>query len=300
MDVNPKPMKSSSARSLAVGSIAAAALALVGGALSSSAWAQNSQGPAQAPTPAQTQSRPKTLDNSGDPTLALTGPLRGSGVAPAGSAPPNPDPRNLEGVWWLKGYEYMLGPAPGIEPPLKPEYMDILKRRIRAKNAGKPETDTSTQCFPHGMPRLMESPYPIEIVQTPGRVTILHEVAHEVRRFYLDQKQPEHLPITYLGHSVAHWEGDTLVVDTMGINASSFIDDEGSSHSDKEHIVERFHKIDGGRQLEVDTTVEDPVTLEHPYSYKRFFQWRPDVRPQEYVCEENNRNAPVNGVTVAQ
>ena len=55
-----------------------------------------------------------------------------------------------------------------------------------------------------------------------------------------------------------------------------------------------------GRQLEVDTTVEDPVTLEHPYSYKRYFQWRPDVRPAEYVCEENNRNAPVNGVTVAK
>ena len=265
-----------------------------------SAKAQNSQSPSQAPTPAQTAVRPKTLDNSGDPTLALTAPLRGSTVAPAGSKPPNPDPKNLEGVWWLKGYEYMLGPAPGVEPPLKPEYMEILKRRIRAKNRGVPETDTSTQCYPHGMPRLMESPYPIEIVQTPGRVTILHEVAHEVRRFYLNQPQPKDVKLSFLGHSVAHWEGDTLVVDTIGIDHRSFIDDEGSSHSDQEHIVERFHKIDGGRQLQVDTTVEDPVTLEHPYSYTRYFQWRPDVRPAEYICEENNRNAPVNGVTVAQ
>jgi hypothetical protein len=279
-----------------IGALASVALMALAGAVQ----AQNSQSPAQAPTAAQVQSRPKTLDNSGDPTLALTPPLRGSTTAPAGSAPPNPDPHNLAGVWWLKGYEYMLGPAPGIEPPLKPQYMDILKRRIRAKNAGKPETDTSTQCFPHGMPRLMESPYPIEIWQTKGQVAILHEVAHEVRRFHLDQKQPANPKISYLGHSVAHWEGDTLVVDTIGINASSFIDDEGSSHSDKEHITERFHKIDGGRQLEVDTTVEDPVTLERPYSYSRYFQWRPDVRIQEYVCEENNRNAPVNGVTVAQ
>ena len=281
----------------AVIAVSAAAAAL---ALASAAAAQDSQSPRQAPTAAQTENRPTTLDNSGDPTLALTRPLRGSTVAPPGSKPPNPDPRDFEGVWWLKGYEYMIGPAPGIEPPLKPKYMEILKRRIRAKNAGKPETDTSTQCFPHGMPRLMESPYPIEIVQTPGRVTILHEVAHEVRRFYLDQKHPANLKISYLGNSVAHWEGDTLVVDTVGINAASFIDDEGSSHSDQEHIVERFHKIDGGRQLEVDTTVEDPVTLEHAYSYKRYFQWRPDVRPAEYICEENNRNAPVNGVTVAQ
>jgi hypothetical protein len=283
------------AASLYVLSATVTALALAG-----AAKAQDSQSPRQAPAAAQTQNRPKTLDNSGDPTLTLTPPLRGSTAAKAGSAPPNPDPKNFEGVWWLKGYEYMIGPGPGIEPPLKPEYMEILKRRIRAKNRGVPETDTSTQCYPHGMPRLMESPYPIEIVQTPGRVTLLHEVAHEVRRFYLDQPQVKNPKITYLGHSVAHWEGDTLVVDTVGIDKASFIDDEGSSHSDQEHIVERFHKIDGGRQLEVDTTVEDPVTLEHAYSYQRFFQWRPDVRPSEYVCEENNRNAPVNGVTVAQ
>ena len=290
-------LTSSRVNSRGILAVSATAAAL---ALAASASAQNSQSPSQAPSATQTANRPKTLDNSGDPTLALTGPLRGSGSAPAGSAPPNPDPKNFEGVWWLKGYEYMLGPAPGIEPPLKPQYMDILKRRIRAKNAGKPETDTSTACYPHGMPRLMESPYPIEIVQTPGRVTILHEVAHEVRRFYLDQQQPANLKTSFLGHSVAHWEGDTLVVDTRGIDARSFIDDEGSSHSDQEHIVERFHKIDGGRQLQVDTTVEDPVTLEHPYSYTRYFQWRPDVRPAEYVCEENNRNAPVNGVTVAK
>jgi hypothetical protein len=280
--------------------VLAASAAVATLAFAGAAQAQNSQSPSQAPTPGQTAARPKTLDNIPDPTLALTAPLRGSTAAPAGSAPPNPDPRNLEGVWWLKGYEYMLGPGPGIEPPLKPQYMEILKRRIRAKNAGNPETDTATRCLPHGMPRLMESPYPIEIVQTPGRITLLHEVAHNVRRFYLDQEHPKTLKASYLGHSVAHWEGDTLVVDTVGINGESFIDDEGSSHSDKEHIVERFRKIDGGKQLEMTITVEDPVTLEKPYSYVRYYQWRPDVRPQEYVCEENNRNAPVNGVTVAK
>jgi len=244
--------------------------------------------------------KPKTLFDDPDPTLALTPGNTRPRPAPPGSKPPNPDPRNFEGVWWLQGYQYLLGPEVGVPAPLKPQYIELLKKRIREKNAGRPETDTSTACFPHGMPRLMESPYPIEIVQTPGRVTILHEVAHEVRRFYIGQKHPANLKISYLGHSVAHWEGDSLVVDTVGINAASFIDDEGSSHSDKEHIVERFTKIDGGRQLEVETTVEDPVTLEHPYSYKRYFQWRPDVRPAEYICEENNRNAPVNGVTVAK
>jgi hypothetical protein len=242
----------------------------------------------------------RTLNNSGDPTLALTPSLRGAGPAPAGSAPPNPDPHNFEGVWWLQGYEYMLGPEPGVAPPLKPEYMRILERRIRAKNRGTPEADASTQCLPHGMPRLMESPYPIEIVQTAGRLTFLHEVAHNVRRIYLNRPHPKKPPLTFLGDSVAHWEGDTLVVDTIGLNERTFIDDEGSSHSSKLHVVERYRKIDGGANLELIMTVEDPVTLEHPYSYRRIYHWRPDVRPQEYICEENNRNAPVNGVTVAK
>jgi hypothetical protein len=244
--------------------------------------------------------RNRTLDNSGDPTLALTGPLGGAAPAPEGSPPPNPDPHNLEGVWWLKGYEYMLGPEPGVEPPLKPKYMELLKKRIREKNAGRPEADSASQCFPHGMPRLMESPYPIEIVQTPGQVTFLHEVAHNIRRIYLDRPAPRNQPLTWLGYSEGHWDGDTLVVTTTRINDRTFIDDEGSSKSTSLKTIERYRKIDGGKQLELTMTIDDPVTLEHPYSYKRYYQWRSDTRPMEYICEENNRNAPVNGVTVAQ
>src|SRR5581483_4530863 len=110
--------------------------------------------------------RIRTLFNSGDPTLALTPPLGGSRSAPPGSAPPNPDPHDFEGVWQVQGYQYLLGPEPGVPPPLKPKYMKLLEQRIRAKNRGTPEADTETQCLGHGMPRVMESPYPIEIVQT--------------------------------------------------------------------------------------------------------------------------------------
>jgi hypothetical protein len=242
----------------------------------------------------------RTLFNSGDPTLALTPPLLGSRAAPPGSAPPNPDPHDLEGVWQVEGYQYLLGPEPGVPPPLKPKYMKLLEERIRAKNRGTPEADTETQCLGHGMPRVMESPYPIEIVQTPGRITFLHEVAHELRTIYMNRPHPKHPRVTFNGDSVGHWEGDTLVVDTIAIDPRSFIDDEGSSHSAQEHVIERYRKIDGGAEIALTITVEDPVTLEHPYSYKRIYHWRPDIRPQEYVCEENNRNAPVNGITVAK
>lgn len=242
----------------------------------------------------------KTLHDSHDPLLTLTDPTRRVTAAPPGSAPPNPEPRNLEGVWWMEGYHYLLGPEPGVPPPLQPEYMSILERRIRAKNRGTPEADASTQCRPHGMPRVMESPYPIEMVQTPGRITFLHEVGHSVRRIWMDREHPADLRPTYLGHSVGRWEGDTLVVDTVGLNDKTWIDDEGSSHSDQLHVVERFRKIDGGAKLELTITLSDPVTLTQPYSYRRVLHWRPDVRPLEYVCEENNRNAPVNGITVAE
>jgi hypothetical protein len=258
------------------------------------------QGSAGSASSGSASRRPRTLFNSGDPTLTLTPPLRGAGPAPAGSAPPDPDPRNLGGVWWLQGYEYLLGPAPGVPPPLKPKYMKLLEERIRAKNRGTPEADTETQCLSHGMPRLMESPYPIEIVQTPGRITFLHEVAHEVRRIYLDRPHPKHVRLSFLGDSVGHWEGDTLVVDTIGLDDRPFLDDEGSAHSTRLHVIERYRKIDGGANLELVITVIDPVTMEHPYSYRRVYHWRPDVRPQEYICEENNRNAPVNGITVAK
>jgi hypothetical protein len=263
-----------------------AALALAG-----AAFAQGSQGAAR---------QAKTLDNIPDQTLLLTNGNSRANVAPKGSAAPNPDPHNFEGVWWMQGYQYMLGPEIGEHGPLKPQYLELLKKRIRLKNAGIPEADASTQCFPHGMPRIMESPYPIEIVQIPGQVIFLHEVAHNARHIYMDKQHPKDLKKTFLGHSVAHWEGDTLVVDTTGLNDRTFIDDEGEAHSDQEHTIERYRKIEGGARLEMIMTIEDPVTLEKPYSYKRVLNWRPDIRPQEYVCEENNRNAPVNGVTVAQ
>lgn len=250
---------------------------------------------------AQTPARPLRLNNSDDPLLALTPPIqRVSGDAAPGSAPPSPDPRDLEGVWWISHYEYLLGPAPGIAPPLKPEYQRILERRIRAKNRGVPEADASTDCRPHGMPRLMESPYPIRIIQTPGQVTLLHEVAHNVRRIYLNEAHPADLKPSYLGRSVGRWDGDTLVVDTQGLNERTFLDDEGSAHSTQLKVEERLHKINNGRELQVDFTVTDPVTLTEPYSYSRVYKWRPDVKPAEYVCEENNRNAPMNGVTVAK
>ncbi len=242
---------------------------------------------------------PKPLMLHDDPALALTNISHPGRPAPEGTAPPNPNMHSIEGRWWTSEFKPLLGPAPGVPPPLKPAAMAKLEQSVRNKNKGIPEADASTQCFPHGTPRVMESPYPLEIVETPGQVTILMETQHNIRRIYL-QDHHNKMGESFLGDSIGHWEGDTLVVDTIGMNTRTFIDDEGSTHSNKQHVVERFRKIDGGSKLEVTNTIEDPDTLEHPYSYKTVYYWRPDMRTQEYVCEENNRNTVINGITTAK
>ena len=207
---------------------------------------------------------------------------------------------NISGMWISLQSNRTIAPVDGSATPFLPWAQAYFDRRAAAEATGTPLFDPNASCLPSGVPRAISIPYSIEIVQTPKRMTILHEVAHNVRRFYIGGKHPKNPGHTFLGHSVAHWEGDTLVVDTVGLNDRTFIDDEGDAHSDQERIVERYRKIDGGKNLEMVITVIDPVTLEHPYSYYRIYHWRPDIRRTEYVCEENNRNAPVNGVTVAQ
>jgi hypothetical protein len=216
-------------------------------------------------------------------------------------APPPPDARNITGVWWTKGYDRRFRTLDGQLPPFTPAGKAEWDRHIAAEKAGQPIADAPTRCLPHGIPRLMASPYPILIQQSPGLVSFIHEVAHNVRLIYLDEAHPKDLDPTFLGHSIGRWEGDTLVVDTIGLNDKTQIDEEGITHSDKLHVVERFRKLDGGAQLEDLITIEDPVTFTRPWTTRRVYDWRPDIRLMEYVCEENNRNVvDASGSTLAK
>jgi hypothetical protein len=147
---------------------------------------------------------------------------------------------------------------------------------------------------------LLASPYPIQIITVGNQMTWLHEVNRNQRFIWLYEKHPANLAPTYLGHSVAHWEGDTLVIDTAALNDKTRIDEEGITHSKQLHVVERIRKINGGKELESLITITDPVMFTKPWTTKRTYEWRPDVRIMEYACEENNRNAPVDGVTRAK
>lgn len=181
------------------------------------------------------------------------------------------------------------GRGPAAQPSLTPEYAAKAKAADEARAAAKAEDNLSANCLPPGMPGIMSQPYPIEVLMTPGQVTIVIEAYTQVRHIYTDGRPlPDDPDPSFDGTSVGHWEGGTLVVESVGFEdvprGISF------PYSDKMKIVERF-KLDDPDTLNVETTIVDPVALTKPYSMgDRIFKRHRNWTIAEYVCEENNRN----------
>jgi hypothetical protein len=144
-----------------------------------------------------------------------------------------------------------------------------------------------TKCWPTGMPGLMSTPFGIEFLQTKGRITILNEVSNLPRTIYLDEKtHPDSVIPGWNGHSIGHWEGDTLLVDTIGFNGRN------GNVSEKMHITERMH-LDKEGYLIDDMTLDDPTTYTEPYhvSYRyRRASGQEGSELMEYVCEVDPAN----------
>ena len=143
---------------------------------------------------------------------------------------------------------------------------------------------------------MMSAIYPLEILQTPGQITIIAEAFSEVRRIYLGEPQAkiDDVPPGYYGHSVGHWEGDTLMVDTVGIKPA-VPGYRGMPHSDQMRIIERFHLV-APDVLHDQITVEDPVALEKPWTFTFAYHRTPGYKMLEYVCENNREYVDENGV----
>ena len=157
--------------------------------------------------------------------------------------------------------------------------------------ANPPHDSPMANCVPPGMPGIMSQPYPIEILYTPGMVTVIAEAFMQVRHIYTDGREhPDDPDLTYNGNSIGHWEGDTLVVDTVGFVKDTPLGmNMGVKHSEKMHIVERFHLRDP-KTLEIATTIDDPEALAKPYSRTISYARHPDWTLAEYICQQNNRN----------
>ena len=127
----------------------------------------------------------------------------------------------------------------------------------------------------------------MEIVQTPGRVLMLFEFSHFIRQIYTDgRKHNTDLGPTWMGDSIGHWDGDTLVVDTIGFNDKTWLDRAGHPHSTDLHLVERIRRVDQ-TTLEDDLTIEDPKAYTKPWGGQLMFQLHPTWNITEMVCEDN-------------
>ena len=227
--------------------------------------------------------------------LALGMFVAASGL-PAGAAPVD-----LTGVWMPTaigpdGNRNRTWPAnPPLTPALQAEY-DAY--RVRA--AANPEDfDNARSCLPYIMPRpmLVVAQYPLEIIQTEGRLTMIFELHNDVRRIYLDGRAPPSgLRPTWMGYSVGRWEGDVLVVRTTSVRDGTTDQPHGPSMV----LTERLRLIkdkDANTMLEDEITVDDPATYAERFTVRNFFRQRPGVEIGEYFCSEDLWQQNLSGNT---
>lgn len=208
---------------------------------------------------------------------------------------------DISGVWWANIYSPKIAIVGGGELPFTPVGKAAYEKNMAGLKNGSVEDTARTLCTPDGVPRLLESPYPFELIQTRGQVTFVYEMNHAIR--LVDMTKPlesdETLSILpyYDGHSAGHWEGDTLVIQTAGFNEKTFIDATGAPHSDEMHVTERLRKINGGKQLEDIATIQDPKNYTKPWSARFVYDFHPELRLEAYVCGETHRDlSKVKGV----
>ncbi len=191
---------------------------------------------------------------------------------------------------WSPDWSTLFGPGARAAPTdLTPEAQAKLDAFNAAKKKGEHQQNASANCLPVGMPQLMRQPYPIEFIYSPGRVTLFAETYSQARRIYLNTDFPKDPENLFNGNSIGHWEGDTLVVDTIGFSPETDIA-AGVPHNDKMKIHERIHKVSPTR-IVIDTTITDPGVLSKPFTYSQAYDKKPGWHIREYVCEENDRDS---------
>ena len=220
-------------------------------------------------------------------TLTVTGPnnamlTRSVTVTVSGAkaitATPAPAPVDLNGVYGFAGVR-------GAEAPVLKPGAEKYKIVRGGPGDARGNTTLGTDCKPLGVPQSFVTPYPFQIVQTPKLILMVFEYPNAVRFIPTDGRpHPVDPDPTWMGDSVARWEGDTLVVDTVGFNDKTEVS--GYMHTEDLHVVERFRRIENG-SLQYDVTVEDPNVFARPWVLPtRTLPFRPELdRVDEFVCE---------------
>jgi hypothetical protein len=231
---------------------------------------------AQQPRAAEAKPAPRTADGKPD----LSGTWAGGGQAVGGMLASQTSGQGLGNLevtkWGQEKFTWNRGPesanAPGV-------YGGQIVRL---------EYDPAYHCYPLGLIRLgppmymisggsANAPATMEIIQTPTKVIIIHEYRNSIRYIYTDgRKHPNNPELTWNGHSIGKWEGDTLVVDTVGFRDESWLDTGGHEHSTELHVVERFRRVNNDT-LEIERTLIDPIAIAKPFVSRTSVRLRPEI-----------------------
>lgn len=177
-------------------------------------------------------------------------------------------------------------PAPTDPPPYKP----AAEAKRQEYLARRGIDDPMGRCLLTGVPRIQYRPLPLEIIQLPERVILLYEIHHAFRIIPTDGRgHPDDMEPSYLGDSVAHWEGDTLVVEAAGFNDKTWLAGVGTIHSEELRVTERYTR-DTFDTIRYEVTMEDPVVFTKPWRMEESFRLRPNERIREYECIEANED----------
>lgn len=203
---------------------------------------------------------------------------------------PAPGTPNLSGVWAMPAPIRVLKTTDGKDPPLLPAAKAEYARRQAALKAN-PKSDPDSNCWMQGVPRLIYAPYPVLIAQEKNRVNLVYETNHTFRivslRHPLPKEGPDLDPL-WLGYSSGHWEGKTLVIDSIGFNDKTWLDYSGLPHSEKLKVQERY-TLAGPDRIQGTVTITDPDTFSRPWSTAFTLVRKPGYELKENVCVRDHR-----------
>ena len=236
-----------------------------------------------------TRGLPRTAD--GKPDLAAPAPRSREGrVDLSGIWLSEPDPNGTRGgIEGIVAPRYMVNIMADLKPqemPFQPWAEALFKQRA----ANLLRDNPMIRCLPAGVPRLDAYTHPYKIVQTPELVVILYESQTMFRQIFVDGRElPKDPEPSWMGYSVGRWDGDVLVVDTVGFNDQTWLDGLGHPHSEAMRLTERFKRVNIGR-LEIEVVIDDPKAYTRPLKYMQPQALLPDTELLEYICAENAKS----------
>lgn len=190
------------------------------------------------------------------------------------------------GVEWI---------ADSANPLLLPWNAEYLKKRGERELVDVNNVSWNI-CWPSGVPQVTLMREPLQLLQEPNMVTMIYQRDHTVRRVYLNEKLPEKLTPSWFGHSVGHYEGDTLVIETAGLNAKTGIDRFNTQHTEQLRVEERYELVENGQFLRVILKITDPGAFTAPFYAQAHYRRQPQTTKfEEVACAENNRDVTTGG-----